>query len=172
MGLDALGEDAVQIDEPRVDEQRALAGNRLLDALEPEGVVEHDPDVRKRVAAARQPVEEVARPELAAVSFEEGRTLAEPTDLLDEQHRARRQRALRLELELDEDVRAFDVVAVTRAPFEPHRPPQRAGPHPGERDGEREADRDRIEDARAERPSGDIDDSREEQQQPASASHG
>src|SRR4051794_20572926 len=111
MRLDALGEDAVEVDEPRVDEQRAFAWDRLLDALEPEGIVDDDSNVRERVPATRQLLEEVAGAKVVAVSLEDGRTLAESAALLDEEHRARRERALRLGFELDENVRALDVVA-------------------------------------------------------------
>ena len=49
--LDPLGEDAFQLDQARVDEERAVGRQRLLDPLQAEGVVEDRAHVGERRSA-------------------------------------------------------------------------------------------------------------------------
>src|SRR5207248_9151913 len=62
-----VGEDAVEVDEPRVDEERTARAEIHLRALEAEGILEHRTREPVRVAAARDGLEVVVRVEAAAV---------------------------------------------------------------------------------------------------------
>ena len=54
-----VGEERVEVDEPRVDEHRLACRERDLDPLEPERVLEHGLRGLDRIAAARDRVEDV-----------------------------------------------------------------------------------------------------------------
>ena len=152
-----LGEQALELDEPRVDEERAASSfERHLRALQPEWVLDHRPRTLERIAAARQRAQDVTRVEATLAAPKRRPPLAQPADVLDHDHRGRRHAALVLEHEVDAEIVALQVVAVAGAADEPHRLRREPHPRPREQDGEQEAGRDRVEGFRAERPGGGV----------------
>ncbi len=160
-------EDRLEVDEPRVDEQRGRARERNLDALEAERILEDDRRGRDRVAPARHGRDDVAAREPAGRAAQHGLLLAEPRDRLARDERKRRDPALDVQLEPDVHVVAGEVLPAPERAAQPHRPAEH--PHPERRghDGEDEPDRERVERARAERPGEDVDDPSEEEQRPS-----
>ena len=106
-----LREQAVEVDEPWVDEERRLASEVGLCACQPERILEHRPHGFEAVAAAGYACEDVAREERSSLPREPNTSLAEPPGMLDDLERVRAGVALRLRLEPD-----GHVVALQRAP--------------------------------------------------------
>src|SRR4029453_19139963 len=106
-----LREDAVELDEAWVDEERRLGAEGLLRAREPERILEHGPHRVEPVAAARHPWQDVAHDQFSSPSVQLNAALAEPGDLLVDLERARTGVPLRLRLEPDRHVVALDVLA-------------------------------------------------------------
>src|SRR5205807_10549986 len=82
-----LGEESVELDEARVDEERAAAGKLHLRPLEPERVLEERARLAERVAPARQRPQHVAAEEALVAAAERDAALAEPSHLVDEARR-------------------------------------------------------------------------------------
>ena len=152
----ALREQALELDESRVHEERAASAERHLCPLEAERVLEERRRVLVGVAAARQPVQDVARVEPPAAPAKRRPPFAEPADPLDDDDGGRRNTTLMVEVEVDAQVVAFEVILAAGEASEPHRPLHEPHPDPGEEDDEEEAGRDRVERLRAEGPRGDV----------------
>ena len=71
-----LGEDAVELDETRVDENRPAGSELDLGALETERILDHRARLRVRVPAARERAQDVARPQPVTVTVERRLPLA------------------------------------------------------------------------------------------------
>ena len=75
-------EEALEIDEAGIDEQRLTPRKRHLDALEPEGVLDHDLGRLDRIPPSRDVVEDVATTQTPSVPGEHGLARADPRDPL------------------------------------------------------------------------------------------
>ena len=82
----------------------APVGSATRHALEAEGILDDDLGLLHGVAAARHAAQRVAAAEPPVPAYERGFALAEPRDALPQDERARGDRALLVELDLDGDV--------------------------------------------------------------------
>ena len=133
----ALGEEPVERDEPRIDEQGAAGGEIDLRVRQPEGVVDHRLRLLDHVAPSRHPLEHVRAPVGAEGSLERRVPLAELRNPLRHRDRGQRHARLRPRLERHPDVLALEEMAAARAPAEEpaadaaaerDRPARQAGP--------------------------------------------
>ena len=166
-----LGEQAVELDEARVDEERAAARELHLGLLQPERVLEERARLAERVAPARQRAQHVAAEEPPVAAAEGHAALAEPAHLVDEDDRDRQHAPLRLELEMDAQVLALELLVRARRADEPHRLLREAHGRPCEEDDEEEAGRDRVQRDGAERPRGDVRGGAEREREAAVPGH-
>src|SRR5581483_1995388 len=148
-----------------------LALHELL-PRERERILHGQPHRVVRMAAARDSAKLVAAGEAApADAMQLHAALAELAGRLVRDERGRHDTRLRLDLEVDAHVVAFDDVALCAVPPHGQRPRREAYPAVRERGGEQQADRDRIERARAEDPCGDVDDDAERRDCAAAEGH-
>jgi hypothetical protein len=152
-----LREEAVEVDEARVDEDRRAGRKVDGHALEAERVLDHDLGLLHRVAAARHAPQRVATAEAAVTADERRLALAQPGDALAQDERARRDDALLVELDRDGDVVAREPLPLAELAPKLHRPAEVAHPEGRRRDGEHEPEGDRVERLRAEGPRGEVD---------------
>ncbi len=110
-----LREEALEVDEPRVDEERRLASELGLGAGQPEGILEDRPHGLEAVAAAGHAGENVAREQRSSVPREPHTSLAETPGVLDDLERVRARVALRLRLEPDRSRRCPPDAPAVRA---------------------------------------------------------
>ena len=165
----ALGEQPVERDQPRVDDERAAGGELHLRACEPERVLDRRARLLDRVTAAGHSLEHVRATVEAAVAPELRMAQAESREPFGDHDRRRGHARLRTRLERHPDVVALEHGTGARPPAELDRP--RREPHPGsgpER-GEHKARRSRVERLRAEEPGDDVRERPQHQGQPPPA---
>ena len=151
-----VGEDAVQVEHPRVDQERVAPLQRDPRLGQAEGVAQHQVGGLQRVAAARHVLQRVAAAQLVAGADDRHVALGQAGHPLDD-HRARRQRTLvRAHLEQHLDPAALDQLAVAGAPAHRHRPRHEAHPQPGRSRQQHQAQRRCEQLAGAEPPGNDV----------------
>ena len=167
-----LREEPVELDEPRVDDERLRLLDLELAAREAEGILDREADRLEAVAPARQ------RPQLVAAGVappahrvQLDRPLAEAAQVLARDERRRRQLARPLDDEIEADVLALDDVTPAAVPVDLGRARRQAHPGDGTGDGEDEPRRDRIERPGAEHPGDDVDGEPEGEDRAAAAGH-
>src|SRR5205085_12228671 len=139
-----LGEQTVELDEARIDEERAAALELHLGLLEAEWILEVRARLAERIAPARQPAQDVAAEEPPVAAAKRHAALAEPAHLVDEDDRDRQHAPLRLELEVDAHVLAFELLVRARRADEAHRLLRQPHGGPREEDDEEQARGDRV----------------------------
>ena len=112
-----LGEEPLELDQARVDEQRPGSGKRDFGALKAERVFQHGPDVEEDVAPAAHAGERVA----AVLRVERRATFAEAGEPFDEDERGRRDGRVVLESKLNLNVVAFEALLGADLPMQAHR---------------------------------------------------
>src|SRR5207248_9707263 len=123
----AIGEEPVELEQPRIGEQRPRGCKRDLGPLQAEGVFEHGASVEEDVAPATH-----TRKRVAATSGMERRpSLAQTGDTLDEHKRGRTHTRVALEPQLDLDVAALDSLLRAELAAQAHRPLREPDPQPG-----------------------------------------
>jgi hypothetical protein len=148
----ALGEERLELDEPRIDKERFARRERDVDPLEGKRVLEHELGRLDRIAAPRHVLEDVAAADAPVPPPERCLELAQLRDPLDERHAARWHIALHLELEPDGDVVPGQVLFLGERPKQAHGLVEDADPEGCGPDREHEPERDRIEGFGAEGP--------------------
>ena len=161
-------EERIEVDEPRVDEHGLARGQRDLDLLEAERVLEHRLRGLDRIPAARDRVEDVRATQAAVAAENDGLDLPELRDLLDDRERARGHAAADVDLEPDGDVVPGEMLSLAQRAVDPHRPVEEPHPEGRGRHREHEAEPDRVERRRPERPRRKVD-SAAEGEDPAAA---
>ena len=84
-----LGEEPVDVHEPRIDENRRTRRQLDGDPLEAERILDHDLGLLDRIAAARHPAQHVAAAQAAVAADERRLPLPQARDLLTEDERSR-----------------------------------------------------------------------------------
>ena len=155
----------------RVDEDRRPRRQLDGDALEPEGVFDHDLGLLDGIAAARDAPEDVPAAEPAVPPVERRLALTKASHRLAEDERARGNVTLGVQLELHRHVVARQPLAAAECAPERHRALEHADPERRGQHGEDEADRHRVEHLRAERPGGEVDPAPESEDPAAAVRH-
>ena len=130
-----LGEEPVDVDEPRVDEDRRPRGELDVDALEAEGVLDDDLGLLDRIAAARHAPEQVAAAQ-ATVRGGRAASRGSPRRAIFSRRTSVPEGMMPSvsSSSLDRHVVAGQPLAAPERPPQRHRPPEEAHP---ERRGER-----------------------------------
>src|SRR5579864_2524640 len=168
----ALREEALQLDEPRIDDERLRLALLERRTREPERVLDREAYRVERVAASRNGAQVVAAGEsVPADAAQLDAQLGEAPGPLMGDERRRRDRARRRQLEVDMDVVALDDVARRAVPADDRRPGRQADPADADRDCEQEPGRRGIERTRAEHPGREVDDEAEGENRAAALRH-
>ncbi len=146
-------EEAIDVDEPRVDEDRRGRRQRHCDPLEPERILDHHLGFLDRVAPARDAAQQVAAAQAAVAALQRRLALSEARDPLPQDERPGGNEALCVELELHGDVVPGEPLGAAEVPPQRHRALEEADPERRGHHRQDEAKRDRIEHLRAQRPS-------------------
>ncbi len=158
----ALGEEPVERDEPRVDDERLRLALLERRPRETERILDRQPDGLERVPAAwHLPQLVAAREPTPADPVKLDPAFVETSRPLVRDERRRRQRAGRSQLEVDANVVALDDVARRAVAADERRASRETHPADRERDGEEQPGRDGVERARAEHPGHEVDEEAE-----------
>ena len=158
----ALREQPLERDEPRVDDERLRLALHELRPRETERILHGEPHGVERVAATgHRPQLVAARKALALHPMQLHPSLAEPARPLVRDEGRRRDRARRLDFEIDADVVALDDVARRPVAADVRRTGGETDPRDRDHDGEQQPDGDGVQRVRAEDPRSEIDDEAE-----------